>query len=70
MKKILVTDVHPGAKFQQPGSTIILVVDRIDDNGTVFFYNLDGDVKINEQSEQFSSFVSSLNMLGYENYND
>ena len=70
MKKILVTDVYPGAKFQQSGSTSILVVDRIDDNGTVFFYNLNGDVKSNEQSDQFSSFVSALNMLGYEKYND
>jgi len=68
MVGILVTDIYPGAKFQQPGSESILVVDKIED-GLVYFYNIKGEDKSPESSDDFTSFISALNMAGYQKIN-
>lgn len=64
--QIVVTDVHPGARFRQQRSTVVLVIDEIV-NGTVFFYEINGLGELSPtKSDQFASFVYALNVAQYE----
>ncbi len=64
--QIVVTDVHPGARFRQQRTTIVLVIDEIV-NGTVFFYEINSLGELSPtKSDQFSSFLYALNIAQYE----
>jgi hypothetical protein len=64
--QIVVTDVHPGARFRQQRSTVVLVIDEIV-NGTVFFNEINGLGELSHtKSDQFSSFLYTLNIAKYE----
>lgn len=63
---IIITDVHPGARFKQQRSNTVLVIDEIV-NGTVFFYEINSLGELSPtRSDQFSSFLYALNIAGYE----
>jgi hypothetical protein len=65
MEGVLITDICPGARFQQPGSIAILIIDKIED-GTATVYDLIGEQKMPTRTIDCYSLCQVLNMAGYE----